>query len=154
MIEILEIPVFLTDISLGERYFGAYPQLSLPGYKDCQYITMEIADGATVIFYLLEFKEGQLNTILGDRVIPVAPFCLMLLSGETFVINNFHEIYKERYDTPMVCIYPEKGSDFDLTYVKNVVLKNNKNLLVKFDPESDQIMPPILRQSFQHLINL
>ncbi|MEJ2054070.1 MAG: hypothetical protein P8X42_09140, partial [Calditrichaceae bacterium] len=91
---------------------------------------------------------------LGDRVIPVAPFCLMLLSGETFVINNFHEIYKERYDTPMVCIYPEKGSDFDLTYVKNVVLKNNKNLLVKFDPESDQIMPPILRQSFQHLINL
>jgi len=98
MIEILEIPVFMTDMALSERYFGAYPQLSLSGYKDCQYFTVELDEKKLVIFYLMEFKDGQLNTTIGDRIIPLAPFCILLLAGETFVINNFHEIYKERYD--------------------------------------------------------
>ena len=154
MIEVLEIPVFLTDPSLSEKYFGAYPQLSLPGYKNCQYISLELNKNSMVIIYLMEIKDSQINTALCDRIIPLAPFCMMLLAGETFVVNNFHEIYKERYETPLVCIHPKKGSDFDLTYVKNVVIQNNKNLLIDFDPEDTQLLQPILAKALKHIFEL
>jgi len=154
VIEILEIPVFIADASLNEKYFGAYPQLSLSGYQDTQYITLELNKNSMVILYLMEINNGQLNTVMGDRVIPLAPFCIMLLAGETFVINNFHEIYKERYETPLVCLYPKKGSDFDLTYIKNVVIQNNKNLIVEFDPDNGQIMQPVLAKALKHIFEL
>ena len=154
MTEVLEVPLFITQPSFNEKYFGAYPQLSLSGYKNCQYFTLELEKNSLVIIYLMEIENSQLNTLLGDRVIPLAPFCMMLLAGETFVVNNFHEIYKERYDTPLVCIYPEKGSDFDLTYVKNVVINNSKNLLVEFDPEKNQIIQPILAKALKHVFEL
>ena len=151
MIEILEIPVFITNPSFNEKYFGAYPQLSLTGYKNCQYITLELNKNSMVIVYLMEIKDSQINTALSDRIIPLSPFCMMLLDGETFVINNFHEIYKERYETPMVCIHPQKGTDFDLTYVKNIVIQNNKNLLVDFDPENAQLLQSILTKALKHI---
>lgn len=154
MIEVLEIPVFITEHSFIENYFGAYPHFSLTGYKNCQYITLELENHSIVIFYLLEIKDSQLNTAIGDRVVPVAPFCMILLDGETFVVNNFHEIYKERYETPLVCLHPKKGTDFDLTYVKNVVLQNSKNLLVEFNPDNGQIIQPILAKSLKHIFEL
>lgn len=154
MIEVLEIPVLIADPAFNEKYFGAYPQLSLSPYKNCQYITIELDKNSIVIFYLMDIKDGQLNTALSDRIVPLAPFCMMLLAGETFVINNFHEIYKERYETPLICIHPKKGSDFDLTYVKNVVIQNNKNLLIDFDPENAQLLQPILATALKHIFEL
>ena len=154
MIEILEIPVFITEHSHIEKYFGAYPHFALTGYKNYQYITLELENHSMVIFYLLEIKDGQLNTAVSDRIIPVAPFCMMLLAGNTFGLNNFHEIYKERYESPLMCLYPTKGTDFDLTYIKNVVLQNSKNLLIEFNPDNGQIIQPILAKSLKHIFEL
>ncbi len=154
MIEVLEIPVFIVDPMYNEKYFGAYPQLTLTGYTDCHYITLELNKNSMVIIYLLDIKDSKLNTTLGDRIIPLAPFCMMLLDGDTFVVNNFHEIYKERYDTPLICIHPNKDTDFDLTYVNNVVTQNNKNLLINFDPENAQLLQPILAKALKHIFEL
>ncbi|MBN1408926.1 MAG: hypothetical protein JW956_14100 [Calditrichaceae bacterium] len=154
MIEVIEIPVFVTDSSFNEKYFGAYPQLSLTGYKNCQYITLELNKNSMIILYLMEIQDSQITTAICDRIIPLAPFCMMLLDGETFVINNFHEIYKERYETPLVCIHPKKGSDFDLTYVKNVVIQNNKNVLIDFDPDNTQLLQQILPGALKHTLEL
>ncbi|MEJ2542490.1 MAG: hypothetical protein P8Y99_00315 [Calditrichaceae bacterium] len=154
MIEVLEIPVFVTNPSFNEKYFGGYPQLSLPGYQNSQYITLELDKNSMVIIYLMEIKDSQINTALCDRIIPLSPFCMMLLDGETFVVNNFHEIYKERYESPLICIYPNKDSDFDLTYVKNVVIQNNKNLLIDFDPDDKQLLQSILAKALKHIFEL
>ena len=102
----------------------------------------------------MEIQDSQITTAICDRIIPLAPFCMMLLDGETFVINNFHEIYKERYETPLVCIHPKKGSDFDLTYVKNVVIQNNKNVLIDFDPDNTQLLQQILPGALKHTLEL
>lgn len=154
MIEILEIPIFISEHSHIEKYFSAYPHFSLTGDKNYQYITLELENHSMVIVYLLEIKDGKLNTAISDRIIPVAPFCMMLLAGDTFAMNNFHEIYKERYESPLVCIYSKMDTDFDLTYVRNVVLQNNKNLLVEFNPEDGQIIQPILAKSLKHIFEL
>lgn len=154
MIEVLEIPVFIVDPVYNEKYFGAYPQLSLTGYSNCQYITLELNKNSMVIIYLMDIKDSKLNTALSDRIIPLAPFCMMLLDGDTFVVNNFHEIYKERYNTPLVCIHPNQSTDFDLTYIKNVVIHNNKNMLIDFDPNNAQLLQPILAKSLKHIFEL
>ena len=56
MIEVLEIPVFITDPLFNDKYFDVYPQLSLTGDKNYQYITLELNKYSMIIIYLMEIK--------------------------------------------------------------------------------------------------
>lgn len=133
MIDLLEAPVFTTDLSYAEKFFNTYDLHNPEGNNDYRYCIMKIKPDKKVLFHILNLKENMVNVRLFDRLVPRAPFCLILLEGETFLVNNFYEFYKERYDTALICLAPQPPDDFDLTYVNNVILAEEANFLVPFD---------------------
>lgn len=139
MIELLEIPVFTTDLTYAEKFFNEYDLHNPEGNNDYRYCIMEINRDKNVLFHVLNLKENMVNVRLFDRLVPRAPFCMILLEGETFLVNNFYEFYKEKYDSALMCLAPQPPNDFDLTYVNNVILAEEANRIVPFEPaDSDR----------------
>lgn len=154
MKEILELPVFSTEFKYGEEFFKNQALMIPNGDQGYKYIAHELADQKQLIYFLLEIKDNKINRNLFDRLIPRAPLCLMLLMGETFLVNNFYEYYKERFNTPLICLAPQPPKDFDLTYVKNVILQNAKNKLIYFNEGETNPVPKILMEAFNHVLNV
>ena len=151
MIEVLEIPVFLSSFDYSADLLPADWIKELEG-NEFKYSTVSLPDKRGIIFYIFEVKETIENASVLDRLVPKAPFCFLILKGETFKINNFCESYKDRYSNPLVCLFPQHKNDFDLTYVNNNVLKNDRNYILKFQPGEDADLNKILITSLNHLL--
>lgn|GEM_PF-6511127 len=153
MIELLEIPVFTTDLTYAEKFFKEYDLHNPNGTNDYRYCIMETDRDKDVLFHILNLKENMANVRLFDRVVPRAPFCMILLEGETFLVNNFYEFYRERYDSALICLAPQPLNDFDLTYVNNVILAEEANRMVSFEPADSNRHKKILIEVLHHVLD-
>jgi len=152
VIEILEIPFFATEFDHGYEFFREYSFLTENSNSGYRYFSLELSENKHILFYLMEIKDSNANVNLFDRLIPKAPFCFLLLEGETFIVNNFYESYKERYNTPMICLVPQQAKDFDLTYINNVVLEKEANHLIHFDADDPDRHKKILIETLHHIL--
>ena len=151
MIEVLEIPVFLSDFDYVADLFQEDLIVDFEG-TDFKYYTLTLQAEKEIIFYFLVVKETIENKAILDRLIPKSPFCFIILKGNAFVINNFCESYKERYSNPLVCLFPNGKNDFDLTYINNNVLKNGINQYFEIQPGDSTELKRILKASLNHLL--
>ena len=151
MIEVIEIPVFLSDLEYASDLFQNCNLVDAE-LNAMKYYIYSLNENKEIIYYFFEINETIEDPSILDRLIPKTPFCFIFLMGQTFIVNNFCESYKERYNTPLFCLKPKVKSDFDTTYITNNLLKNEHNQLIEFIPENASGLRDVMISSFDLLL--
>lgn len=106
MIEILEIPVIQLLLDKAkETDFEELIQGELDrNYDGFRHIEKMINEKTSVYFYFLENAVDKDDYGVWDRVIPRAPFCLILFDWDHPDIDRVISAYQDRFSTPLIFV--------------------------------------------------
>ncbi|MBN2424273.1 MAG: hypothetical protein JXR46_08715 [Calditrichaceae bacterium] len=103
MTEILEIPVIsLVSKPESESDFESLIKGEIDrNYEGFRHIEKTIKDNKSIYFYMLGNAVETDDYSVWDRIIPKAPFCLVLFDWDHTDFDRIITIFKNRYQTPL-----------------------------------------------------
>lgn len=148
MIEIIEIPIISVMAEINSRFIPLLKADMEKSYEGFRHFIGEVSSGKTIYYYLLDDTLQTGDYSIWDRIIPRAPFCILVINSPD---ENFEELYKNyqlRYSTPALLLMPKKADDTGSTQTE----WNNEQINI-FDPEDADGLRKIITDTMRSLLS-
>ena len=156
MKSILEIPVFASRDDLFNPIKNTNPEIADSKYADFSFFELDLDEGHSIYFYLLNQIPAYGNESLIDQVIVKAPFSLLFLEpDETMAESKNGELfqsYLEKYSTPIFLLVVKDKQELFLNLTNDPVIKENGSTILLLNAEDPASFKTALLDAMKTII--
>lgn len=154
MIEILEVPILADHKLQGRHFLEDYIIHSLQRQVSIQYCECRLNAEKVFFLYIINDLSRPENYLITDRIIPKAPFSLLLTEQAQSGWTALYDQYTSRYETPLFIVTEQTEGNSTAAVFDSVPLREKSNVVLYYDKDDQDRVKKVLKKALQQLLEL